>query len=99
MLSPHRESDAIPARKVWQESARKPLTDEAIGKWRDELEPWEVALCETVLRRKMARYGYEPQARAVHRRATSPVPPGAREDEGEPMEGPAPRPPAPAVRA
>lgn len=59
MLSPHRASDAIPARKLWQESTRKPLTAEAIARWRDELEPWEVALCETVLRRRMARYGYE----------------------------------------
>ena len=35
------------------------MTAEAVAKWRDELEPWEVALCETVLRRRMARYGYE----------------------------------------
>jgi len=30
-----------------------------IGRWRDGLEPWEVSLCETVLGRRMARFGYE----------------------------------------
>lgn len=59
MLTPYRVSDAIPARKRWQDNTRKPFTTEALEKWRDELDPWELALCETVLRRGMRRYGYE----------------------------------------
>ena len=87
MLSPHRASDAIPARKVWQESTRKPLTDEAIGKWRDE----SGAVGGCALRDRVSPQDGALRLRSRRRRLCIaaphlPVPRDAPADEGEPME-------------
>jgi Sulfotransferase family len=40
---------AVPKRKHWHSNTRVSLTTGHVGRWRAELEPWETALCETVL--------------------------------------------------
>jgi hypothetical protein len=51
---------AVPARKHWHSATRESLTTERLGRWRESLEPWEVALCDTVLAKPMRAFGYEP---------------------------------------
>ena len=50
---------AVPERKHWHSNTHQSPTTAAIGRWREGLYPWELALCETVLARRMARFGYE----------------------------------------
>ncbi len=50
---------AVPERKHWHSDTRVSPSAKNIGRWRAELEPWEAALCETVLAGRMARLGYE----------------------------------------
>ena len=50
---------AVPERKHWHSNTRLSPTTRSIGRWRKELEPWEVALCETVLGKRMTNLGYE----------------------------------------
>jgi hypothetical protein len=59
MLAPHRVSSVIPDGKTWHANLRAGVTSDHAQAWRDELEPWEVGLMETVLRRKLSRHGYE----------------------------------------
>lgn len=51
---------AVPERKHWHSHTRTGVTTRRIGSWRETLEPWEAALCETVLGRRMRSFGYEP---------------------------------------
>jgi hypothetical protein len=50
---------AVPERKHWHSYTHVRPTSQRVGRWRTELEPWEAALCETVLARRMERFGYE----------------------------------------
>lgn len=59
MLEPHNVSGVIPERKTWHRNLRSDVTTSQVESWRDDLEPWEIGLMETVLRRKLARHGYE----------------------------------------
>ncbi|MGH3042434.1 MAG: sulfotransferase family protein [Gaiellaceae bacterium] len=60
MAEPERVADvAVPERKHWHSRTRVGPTTERIGRWREGLEPWEVALCETVLAERMTGLGYE----------------------------------------
>ncbi|MGH3023380.1 MAG: sulfotransferase family protein [Gaiellaceae bacterium] len=51
---------AVPERKHWHSETRTSVSTRRIGSWRETLEPWEAALCETVLSRRMRAFGYEP---------------------------------------
>lgn len=53
-------SIAVPARKHWHGHTRVAPTTARVGRGLAELEPWELALCDTVLAGRMQRYGYEP---------------------------------------
>jgi hypothetical protein len=57
---------AVPERKHWHAHTRSAPTPERVGRGRDELEEWELALCETAVGDRMERLGYE---RAGTRRA------------------------------
>jgi hypothetical protein len=50
----------VPERKHWHANAILAPTTAPIGRWRESLNPAELALCETALARRMARFGYEP---------------------------------------
>jgi hypothetical protein len=58
MLTPQNVAHVIPQRKSWHANLRGEVTTSAIDAWREELEPWEVGLMETVLRRKLRRGDY-----------------------------------------
>jgi hypothetical protein len=60
MAEPERLAElAVPERKHWHGNTRVRPTTKRVGRWKDDLEPWEVALCEAVLGGRMARFGYE----------------------------------------
>jgi sulfotransferase family protein len=53
-------ASVVPDERHWHANTRGAPTSRAVGRWRSELEPWEVALCDHVLAGRMARLGYEP---------------------------------------
>ena len=60
MAEPERVAPvAVPERKHWHANTRIGPMTERIGAWEDGLEPWELALCEAVLRGRMTTLGYE----------------------------------------
>lgn len=59
MLEPHKVKNVIPERKVWHENLKQGVSQDRVESWRTELDPWELGLMETVVRRKLRRYGYE----------------------------------------
>jgi hypothetical protein len=72
MAEPQRLAETpVPERKHWHSNTRVGPTTMRVGRWKDELEPWEISLCETVLAERMAKFGYEPAGAgalgAVHR--------------------------------
>jgi hypothetical protein len=50
---------AVPARKTWHARTRSAVTTQRVGSWRQRLEPWEIALCETALGGRLTAAGYE----------------------------------------
>ncbi len=58
MLEPHRVTDVVPDRKHWHENLKSGVSTAQVESWRKGLEPWELGLMETVLRRKLRRYDY-----------------------------------------
>jgi hypothetical protein len=61
MAEPERLAEmAVPERKHWHSNTRVGPTTKRVGRWKEDLEPWEASLCETVLEERMARFGYEP---------------------------------------
>jgi hypothetical protein len=60
MSAPEELGPSVLPDRVWHRSTRgNPPTASRIGQWQGKLEPWEVALCETVLGERMQRFGYE----------------------------------------
>jgi sulfotransferase family protein len=59
MLEPSKVTDVIPERKVWHDNLKQDVSTARVEAWRTELEPWEIGLMESVLRRKLMRNGYE----------------------------------------
>jgi Sulfotransferase family len=59
MLEPQRVTGVVPERKHWHESLKTGVNQSAVESWRAGLEPWELGLMETALRRKLRRHGYE----------------------------------------
>ena len=61
MAEPERVAPvAVPDRKHWHSNTHASPTTARTGAWREGLEPWEAALCEAVLGRRMRALGYEP---------------------------------------
>ena len=54
---------AVPERKHWHTATRTSPSTRSVGRWREELEGWEIALCEAVLAPRMERLGYETTGR------------------------------------
>lgn len=60
MAEPYKIADeVIPPRKKWHADTRKQVSTARSGKWDARLEPWEISLCETVMRRRLLANGYE----------------------------------------
>jgi hypothetical protein len=60
MTAPARVAkQAVPGRKSWHENTHKPVSTDRVGRWRGALEPWEIALCESVMGGRLRSYGYE----------------------------------------
>lgn len=61
---------AIPERQTWHAGTRGQVTPALCGSWQERLEPWEVALCETVMGGRLRALGYElsgaPRPPAAH---------------------------------
>lgn len=61
MTEPHKIADTtLPERQIWHAETHKQVTTARSGSWQDRLEPWEAALCETVMGRRLRAFGYEP---------------------------------------
>ena len=60
MAEPYKIADiAIPKRKTWHADTRRQVTPAVSGSWQERLEQWEIALCETVMGRRLRALGYE----------------------------------------
>ena len=61
MAAPELLAPAVIPDKRWHRQTRGSAPSTArIGRWQGKLEPWELALCETVLAERMERFGYMP---------------------------------------
>jgi hypothetical protein len=49
----------IPERKTWHADAQKAVTASPSGHWSERLEPWQVAICEAAMGRRLRELGYE----------------------------------------
>jgi len=49
----------VPPKKTWHERTQDAVTTERVRSWEHRLEPWEIALAETVLGSRLRAYGYE----------------------------------------
>jgi hypothetical protein len=58
MLEPHEVSHVVPERKTWHENLKQSVSTDRVESWRKGLDPWELGLMETVLRRKLKRWDY-----------------------------------------
>lgn len=52
-------SVAVPRRKTWHSLTHAPVTTDRVGSWRQRLEPWEIALCDATIGKKLVTMGYE----------------------------------------
>jgi hypothetical protein len=59
MLEPSEVRDVVPEKKTWHVALNKSVNTDRVESWRKGLEPWELGLMETVLRRKLRRWGYQ----------------------------------------
>lgn len=60
MAAPEELAPEVIKNRRWHRRLRRhPPTTARIGRWRGQLEDWELALCETVLGERMERLGYE----------------------------------------
>jgi sulfotransferase family protein len=60
MARPHQVAKiAVPARKKWHARTHGSLDPARAGSWAQRLEPWEIALCESMMGARLADYGYE----------------------------------------
>ena len=59
MAVPERLAPEVVPERPWHGRAQGAPSAEPVGRWRRQLEPWEAALCETVLATRMRKLGYE----------------------------------------
>jgi Sulfotransferase family len=50
---------AVPREKTWHARTHVDVNDDRVGSWAERLEPWELALCESVLGDRLRAEGYE----------------------------------------
>ena len=60
MLEPNEVRGVVPDKKVWHPNLKQAVNTDQVESWRKGLDPWELGLMETVLRRKLKRWGYTP---------------------------------------
>jgi hypothetical protein len=58
MLAPSEVRDVVPEKKTWHVALNQSVNTDRVESWRKGLEPWELGLMETVLRRKLQRWDY-----------------------------------------
>ena len=59
MLEPSRVApEAVPEKKTWHVRTQEAVSTASVNKWAEQLEPWEVAVIETLGKRHFKRYGY-----------------------------------------
>jgi hypothetical protein len=59
MAEPHKVAQiAVPERKTWHADTHGQLTASPSGSWQERLEPFEVALCEAAMGRRLRALGY-----------------------------------------
>jgi hypothetical protein len=58
MLKPSEVREVVPERKVWHEGLKSSVNTDQVESWRKGLDPWELGLMETVLRRKLKHWDY-----------------------------------------
>ena len=58
MLEPNEVHGVVPDKKVWHPNLKQAVNTDQVESWRKGLDPWELGLMETVLRRKLKRWGY-----------------------------------------
>ena len=80
MAEPHRIAGrTIPERKSWHADTHKEVTRAPSGTWQERLQPWEIALCDAAMGRRLRALGYEaggtgrPSASVLARYARSAV--------------------------
>ncbi|WP_343233530.1 sulfotransferase [Streptomonospora sp. PA3] len=60
MCEPRRVAKkAVPKFKTWHQNTRRDVNAASSGSWQERLEPWEAALAETVLAKRLRENGYE----------------------------------------
>lgn len=60
MLQPERlADDVVPEYQTWHERTRQEISSRSVGAFRRQLEPWQLAVCETVMGKALREYGYE----------------------------------------
>lgn len=59
MLEPSEVRDVVPEKKTWHGNLKQSVNTDQVESWRLGLDAWELGLMETVLRRKLKRWGYE----------------------------------------
>lgn len=60
MLNPQDVShQVVPERKTWHANTRNKVSSSSIGKFKEQLQPWEIGLCEAVFGDLLEEYGYE----------------------------------------
>ena len=59
MLEPSEVRDVVPEKKTWHGNLKQSVNTDQVESWRKGLEPWELGLMETVLRRKLKRWDYQ----------------------------------------
>jgi len=58
MLEPSEVRDVVPEKKTWHGNLKQSVNTDQVESWRKGLDPWELGLMETVLRRKLKRWNY-----------------------------------------
>lgn len=58
MLKPSEVREVVPERKVWHDKLKSSVNTDQVESWRKGLDPWELGLMETVLRRKLKHWDY-----------------------------------------
>ncbi len=59
MLEPSEVRSVVPEKKTWHVNLNQSVNTDRVESWRKGLEPWELGLMETVLRRKLQRWDYQ----------------------------------------
>ncbi|MBO0827001.1 MAG: sulfotransferase [Streptosporangiales bacterium] len=51
--------DVVPEYQFWHERTRQEISSRSVGAFREQLEPWQLAVCEAVMGKALREYGYE----------------------------------------